>query len=95
VQAACGEGVGHFQADVAGADDDRGPRAALLDRLQQTECVVHGVQDVDLGCGTRSTIAEVVRSAAANFVRPGSFFVLMWHEKRGVPDGQRERMVGL
>jgi hypothetical protein len=46
LQAAAGQGVGHFQADVPGADDDRAGRGGLFQGPQDGEGVVHRVQQV-------------------------------------------------
>jgi hypothetical protein len=43
-QAADGQGVGHFQADVSGADDDRAGRRSLLQGGHDGERVAHRVQ---------------------------------------------------
>src|SRR4029077_16096900 len=45
-QAADGQGVGHFQADVPGADDDRAGRCGFLEDAHDGEGVAHGVQQV-------------------------------------------------
>ena len=46
VQAAGGEGVGHLQADVPRADDDRGGRCLFLEGAHDGERVAHRVQQV-------------------------------------------------
>ena len=45
-QAADGQGVGHFQADVPGADDDRAGRCGFLEGAHDGEGVAYGVQQV-------------------------------------------------
>jgi hypothetical protein len=40
------EGLGHFQADVAAADDDRGPGLLLVECGGDRERVAHAVQQV-------------------------------------------------
>ena len=45
-QAADGQCVGHFQADVPGADDDRAGRGGLLEGAHDGEGVAHRVQQV-------------------------------------------------
>ena len=45
-QPADGQGVGHFQADVPGADDDRAGRGGLLQGVHDGEGVAHRVQQV-------------------------------------------------
>ena len=46
MNAAGGEGFRHLQADVAGADDDRGGGVALLQGVHDGEGVAHRVQQV-------------------------------------------------
>jgi hypothetical protein len=49
VEAAVGERVGQLQADVAGADDDRPPRASPGEPVVDGEDVGHRVQHVHAG----------------------------------------------
>ena len=50
-QAADGQGVGHFQADVPGADDDRAGRGGLFQGRHDGEGVAHRVQQVHAVAG--------------------------------------------
>mgnify|MGYP003651345140 CR=1 FL=1 len=47
---ASAETLGHLEADVAGADDDRGPRVTLGEMGVQGEGVTHRVDDVNAVC---------------------------------------------
>ena len=60
VQAADGQRVGHFQADVPGADDDRAGRGGFLEGAHDGEGVAHRVQQVHAVAG-----AEGVRAGQA------------------------------
>jgi hypothetical protein len=56
-----GEGVGHFQADIAGADDHRAGGRSLLQRAHDGKGVTHRVQQVDTvivaeRCGAAETL---------------------------------------
>ena len=55
LQAADGQGVGHLQADVPGADDDRGAGRGLLQGLHDGEGVAHRVQQVHPIGGAQGT----------------------------------------
>jgi hypothetical protein len=54
-QPADGEGVGHFQADVPGADNDRAGWCGLLQGPHDGEGVAHRVQQVHTVAGAKST----------------------------------------
>jgi hypothetical protein len=43
------EGLGHLQADLAGADDQRGLRLAIADGAIELERLLHVVQQMDAG----------------------------------------------
>jgi hypothetical protein len=53
LNAADGESFGHFEADVAGADDDRGARGALVEVAVEGEGVAHRVENVDAVVGAK------------------------------------------
>jgi hypothetical protein len=55
LQAADGQGVGHLQADVPGADDDRAGRRGLFQGAHDGEGVAHRVQQVHPVAGPEGT----------------------------------------
>ena len=57
LEPADGQGVGHFQADVPGADDDRAGRGGLLQGGHDGEGVAHRVQQVHPVGGAQGTRA--------------------------------------
>jgi hypothetical protein len=83
LQAAGGQGFGHLQADVPGADDDRcRSRRELADGVGEGERLRHGVQHVDAVLGSQPVEAGD-RGAAG--VRPGRQEQPVVAERAGPP----------